>query len=59
MSNYQSIHIGTFDTKEEAVYARLKKEKELCGDFGPNRDLFYLLDQFSPIEAIKNALEDV
>lgn len=59
MSNYQGIHIGTFDTKEEAVYARLKKEKELCGEFGPNKDLFYLLDQSSPIEAIKKFLEDV
>ena len=36
MSNYQGIHIGTFDTREEAIYARLKKEKELCGEFGPN-----------------------
>ena len=59
MSNYKSIHIGTFNTKEEAVYARLLKEKELCGDYGPNKDLFYLLDQSSPIEAIKQALEDV
>ena len=30
-----------FDTREEAIYARLKKEKELCGEFGPNKDLFY------------------
>lgn len=59
MSNYKSIHIGTFNTKEEAIYARLLKEKELCGDYGPNKDLFYLLDQSSPIEAIKQALEDV
>lgn len=59
MSNYKSIHIGTFNTKEEAVYARLKKEKELCGEYGPNKDLFYFLDQSSPIEAIKKALEDM
>lgn len=53
MNNYRSIHLGYFDTKAEAVYARIKKEKEICGEYGPNRDLFYILDQPSPIEKLK------
>ena len=27
------LHLGYFDTKEEAALARLKKAKELYGDF--------------------------
>lgn len=34
------IHLGTFDTEEEALIARLKAEKELFGEFAPQRDLF-------------------
>lgn len=48
MSNYQTLNLGTFDNKEDAIIARLKKEKELFGEFGPNRDLYYLLDLPSP-----------
>lgn len=48
MSNYRTINLGTFTSKEEAVIARLKKEKELFNEFGPNRDLYPLLDHPSP-----------
>lgn len=58
MSNYKSIHIGYFDTKEEAIIARLRKEKEICGEYGPNRDLFYILDHSSPIEELKKVLSE-
>ena len=53
MSNYKSIHLGYFDTKAEAILARIIKEKEICGEYGPNRDLFYILDQLSPLEELK------
>ena len=58
MSNYKSIHIGTFDTYEEAVVARLTKEKELCGEYGPNKDLYYLISHPSPIEELKKILSE-
>lgn len=48
MSNYRTLNLGTFDDKEGAIIARLKKEKELFGEFGPNRELYYLLDHPSP-----------
>lgn len=58
MSNYQSIHIGTFDTYEEAVIARLTKEQELCGEYGPNKDLYYIISHSSPIEELKRVLSE-
>lgn len=33
VKNYQNIHIGTYDTLEEARQARIKKEIELFGEF--------------------------
>lgn len=48
MSNYRTINLGTFSSKEDAIIARLKKEKELFGMFGPNQDLYHLLDHPSP-----------
>ena len=33
-------HIGYFDTKEEAIKARLLKESEIFGEFSPNIELF-------------------
>lgn len=33
--NKKKIHIGTFETKEEAIIARKIKEKELFGNFAP------------------------
>ena len=58
MSNYKGIHIGNYDTYEEAVIARLQKEKEICGEFGPNKDLFYILNHPSPIEELKKVLSE-
>ena len=53
MSNYKTINLGKFDTFEEALFARIKKEKELCGEFGSNRDLYFILDKINPIEELK------
>ena len=36
MINGKAIHLGYFDTKEEAIEARLKAELELYGIFSPN-----------------------
>lgn len=55
-SNYKTIHLGYYDTQSEAVLARIKKEKEICGEYGPNKDLYYLLDHPSPIEELNNIL---
>jgi hypothetical protein len=41
------MHLGYFDTEQEAVIARLTKEFELCGDYGPNKDLYHLLGHCS------------
>ena len=57
MQNYKSIHLGYFNTYEEAVYARIKWEKENFGNYGPNKDLFYILDLPSPIEELKKLFE--
>ena len=51
-SNYKTIHLGYYDNKNEAILARLKKEKEICNEYGPNRDLYYILDLSSPIEEL-------
>lgn len=58
MKDYKSIEIGKYDTYEEAVLARITKERELCGDFGPNRDLFCVLESVSPIEELKSKLKE-
>lgn len=47
MHNYKGIHLGYFDNEHDAIIARLKKEIELCGEYGPNRDLYHLLDHCS------------
>ena len=36
MINGKAMHLGYFDTKEEAIEARLKAELELYGTFSPN-----------------------
>lgn len=59
MSNYKTYNIGYFDTYEEAVYMRLLKEKELFKEYGPHKNLYYLLDQPFSIDAVKEALEGV
>ena len=35
-----------------------KKEKEICGEFGLNKDLFYILNHPSPIEELKKVLSE-
>lgn len=57
MSNYKSIHIGNYTTYEEAVLARLIKEKELCGEFGPNNHLYYIINHSSPIEELRKTID--
>lgn len=54
MCNYQTIHIGNYETFEEAVYERLKKERELFGEYGSGAPYYYLIDCDNPIEEIKN-----
>ena len=44
MHNYQTINLGNYDN---AIIARLTKELELCGDYGPNKDLYHLLGHCS------------
>ena len=58
MVNYKGIYLGNFNTYEEAVLARLQKEQEICGEYGPNRDLFYILSHPSPIEELKRVFSD-
>lgn len=58
MVNYKGIHLGNFNTYEEAVLARLQKEWEICGEYGPNKDLFYILSHPSPIEELKRVFSD-
>lgn len=58
MINYKGIHLGNFNTYEEAVLARLRKEQEICGEYGPNKDLFYVLSHPSPIEELHRVLTD-
>ena len=47
MHNDKGMHLGYFDTEQEAIIARLTKEFELCGDYGPNKDLYHLLGHCS------------
>lgn len=58
MHNYKTINLGYFDNFEDAVMARLSKEKEICGDCGPNDKLYYLLEHPSPIEELKRILSE-
>lgn len=58
MKNYESLSLGVYSSYEEAVLARLTKEKELCGEYGPNADLFYILEEQSPIETLKSVLNN-
>lgn len=38
--NYQNISLGRYISKEDAIVARLKAEKEYFGEFAPQRHLF-------------------
>jgi AP2 domain len=35
--NYKMVHLGSFATFEDAVYARLKAEKEFFKEFSPSQ----------------------
>lgn len=56
-SNYRNLHLGYFNSQEEAAIARIKKEKEICGVYGPNKDLYYILNHPSPIEELKRKIQ--
>lgn len=57
MKDYISLNIGVYDTYEEAVLARIEKEKELCGEYGSNSHLYYILETNSPLEELKKVLK--
>lgn len=57
MKDYVTINIGTFNTQEEAIYARIKKEYELYKEFGPSSNLYYILNHPEPIEELKKILK--
>lgn len=52
MKNYKHYQ-WTCNSKEEAILTRVTHEKELFGEFGSNKDLYYLINHPSPIEEIK------
>lgn len=56
MKDYITTNIGTFNTQEEAIYARLKKEYELYKEYGPLSHFYYILNLPSPIEEIHKVL---
>ena len=58
MHNYKGLNLGFYSTYEEAVLARIKKEKELCGEYGPNSDLFYVLNLPSPLDELKKVFRE-
>lgn len=58
-SKYQYIHLGNYDNFEEAVYARIKAEKELCEEYGSNSEYYYILNADNPIEEIKKIGFDI
>ena len=57
MNNYKCFNLGVYETYEEAVLARIRKERELCGEYGANKDLYYVLDFSSPIDELKAILK--
>ena len=52
-NNYKTEHLGNFIRFEEAVYARLKREKELYGEYGANKKYYYILEIDNPLEEIE------
>ena len=56
MKDYKPIYLGTYPTFEEAAIARLKSERELFGEYGGQRDLYYILDSNNPIIELQKAL---
>ena len=58
MKDYKTFDLGNYDSYEEAVLARITREKEICGEFGSNKDLYYILETTSPIDELKSVLKD-
>ena len=56
--NYKSKQLGTFKTQAEALLCRIKAEKEIIGNFGPNKEYYYLIDHPSPIEEANKLISD-
>jgi hypothetical protein len=56
MKDYKPIYLGTYPTFEEAAIARLKSERELFGEYGGQKDLYYILDHPNPIVELQKAL---
>lgn len=56
MKDYKAQDLGKYDTYEEAVLARIKEENKSCGEFGSNKDLFYVLKTNSPLDELKKVL---
>ena len=57
MNNYKTLNLGIFETYEEAVLTRITKEYELCGEYGPNKDLFYVLNLPYPLEELSKIFQ--
>jgi len=57
MNNYKTLNLGIFETYEEAVLSRITKEYELCGEYGPNKDLFYVLNLPYPLEELSKIFQ--
>ena len=57
MFNYKGYHLGNYDNYYEAVLARITKEQEFFNDYGPNKDLYYVINHPSPIEELKKILD--
>lgn len=58
MHNYKTTHLGTFNTKAEAILARIKAEKEIVGNYGPNKDYYYLINHPSPVEEVQRIFSE-
>jgi hypothetical protein len=57
MKDYKPIYLGTYPTFEEAAIARLKGEKEMFGEHGGQKDLYYILDHPAPIDEMRKVLQ--
>jgi len=56
MKNYEDIYIGTYPTFIEAALARLQSEKDLFGEYGGQKDLYYVLDSPNPPVELQRVL---
>lgn len=51
-------YLGSFETYEDAVLARLKAEEQYWGEYGVHADLYYILSHPSPMEELKKVLSE-